>query len=62
MTRPNHYKTVSCCVDILDGGEASEPYYRDEHGNRITDKKTLKTIIEDYDFNNPCVIIKKRNE
>ena len=62
MNRPDRYKTVSRCVDILDGGEASEPYYRDEHGNRITDKKTLKTISEDYNFNNPCVIIGKENE
>ena len=60
MIRPDRYQTVSRCVDILDGGEASEPYYRDEHGNRITDKKTLKTISEDYNFNNSCVIIKKR--
>jgi len=45
MTRPNHYKTVSRCVDVLPGGTFGEPYYRDEHGNRITDKKTLKTII-----------------
>jgi len=62
MTRPERYKTVSRCVDILDGGEASEPYYRDEHGNRITNKKTLKTISEDYNFNNPYVIIKKEKE
>ena len=62
MIRPDRYQTVSRCVDVLDGGEASEPYYRDEHGNRITDKKTLKTIIEDYDFNNPYVIIKKEKE
>ena len=62
MTRPDRYKTVSRCVDVLDGGAASEPYYRDEHGERITDKNTLKKIIEDYVFNNPCVIIKKRNE
>ncbi len=62
MTRPERYQTVSRCVDVLPGGTFGEPYYRDEHGNRITDKKTLKTIIKDYDFNNPCVIIKKRNE
>jgi len=37
MTRPDRYKTVSRCVDILDGGE-------------------------DYDFNNPYVIIKKEKE
>ncbi len=62
MIRPDRYQTVSRCVDILDGGEASEPYYRDEHGNRITDKKTLKTIIEDYVFYNPYDIIGKENE
>ena len=62
MTRPERYKTVLRCVDILDGGEASEPYYRDEHGNRIADKKTLKKIIEDYVFNNPYDIIGKENE
>ena len=62
MIRPDRYQTVSRCVDILDGGEASEPYYRDEHGNRITDKKTLKTISVDYNFNNPYVIIKKEKE
>jgi len=62
MTRPERYQTVSRCVDVLDGGEASEPYYRDEHGEKITDKNTLKKIIADYVFNNPYDIIKKRNE
>ena len=62
MTRPDRYKTVSRCVDVLDGGAASEPYYRDEHGNRITDKKALKTVIEDYVFYNPYDIIGKENE
>lgn len=62
MIRAERYQTVSRCVDILDGGEASEPYYRDEHGDRITDKKTLKTISVDYNFNNPYVIIKKEKE
>ena len=60
MTRPERYQTVSRCVDVLDGGEASEPYYRDEHGEKITDKNTLKKIIADYVFNNPYDIIKKR--
>jgi len=48
MTRPNHYKTVSRCVDILDGGEASEPYYRDAHGERITDADTIRTLRERF--------------
>lgn len=62
MTRPERYQTVSRCVDILDGGEAGEPYYRDEHGERITDKKALKTIIADYKFNNQRGIISKESE
>jgi len=62
MTRPDRYKTVSRCVDVLDGGAASEPYYRDEHGERITDKNTLKKIIADYKFNNQRGIISKESE
>jgi len=48
MTRPERYQTVSRCVDILDGGEASEPYYRDEHGERITDADTIRTLRERF--------------
>jgi len=62
MTRPERYQTVSRCVDVLDGGAASEPYYRDEHGERITDKNTLKKIIADYKFNNQRGIISKESE
>jgi len=44
MTGPERYRIVSRCVDILDGGEASEPYYRDEHGEQITSRITNLTF------------------
>ncbi len=48
MIRAERYQTVSRCVDILDGGEASEPYYRDAHGERITDADTIRTLRERF--------------
>ena len=48
MTRPERYQTVSRCVDILDGGESSEPYFRDAHGERITDADTIRALRERF--------------
>jgi hypothetical protein len=36
------------CRDFLPGGEPSEPYFRDAHGERIDDVDTIRTLRERF--------------